>query len=50
LEPKKQEIKFTPDYKAGKPIFLHVFEELANNNNANSRADAVKWTFTPKPL
>jgi hypothetical protein len=31
LEPKRQEIKFTPDYEAGEPIFLRVFEELANN-------------------
>jgi hypothetical protein len=23
-----EEIKFTPGYKAGKPIFLHVFEDL----------------------
>jgi hypothetical protein len=33
LEPKKQEIKFTPDYQAGEPIFLRVFEELSNDNN-----------------
>jgi hypothetical protein len=33
LEPKKQEIQFTPDYKAGKPIFLRVFEELSNDGN-----------------
>jgi hypothetical protein len=32
-EPKKLEIKFTPDYEAEKPIFLSVFEELANDNN-----------------
>jgi hypothetical protein len=31
LEPKKQEIKFTPDYEAGEPIFWHVFEELSND-------------------
>ena len=29
----KEEIKFTPDYKAGEPIFLHVFKELSNDNN-----------------
>jgi hypothetical protein len=28
-----EEIKFTPDYKAGEPIFLHVFEDLSNANN-----------------
>jgi len=27
------EIKFTPDYEAGKPIFWRVFKELSNNNN-----------------
>jgi hypothetical protein len=27
------EIKFTPDYEAGKPIFLSVFKELAKDNN-----------------
>jgi hypothetical protein len=27
-EPKKLEIKFTPDYEAGKPIFLRVFKEF----------------------
>jgi hypothetical protein len=32
-EPKQLEIKFTPDYEAGKPIFLRVFKELANDNN-----------------
>jgi Mn-dependent DtxR family transcriptional regulator len=32
-EPKKLEIKFTPDYEAGKPMFLRVFEELAKDNN-----------------
>jgi hypothetical protein len=29
----KKKIKFTPDYEAGKPIFLHVFEELSNEGN-----------------
>jgi hypothetical protein len=29
----KKEIKFTPDYEAGKPIFLRVFEELSNDGN-----------------
>jgi hypothetical protein len=33
LEPKKQEIKFTPDYEAGKPIFLHIFKDLSNQGN-----------------
>jgi hypothetical protein len=32
-EPKKLEIKFTPDYEAGKPVFWRVFEELAKDNN-----------------
>ena len=27
------EIKFTPDYEAGKPIFWRVFKELAKDNN-----------------
>jgi hypothetical protein len=33
LEPREGDIKFTPDYEAGKPIFWHVFKELSNNNN-----------------
>ena len=33
LEPKEEKIKFTPDYKAGEPIFWHVFKELANENS-----------------
>jgi hypothetical protein len=32
-EPEKREIKFTPDYEAGKPIFSQVFEDLAKDNN-----------------
>jgi hypothetical protein len=32
VEPREQ-IKFTPDYEANKPIFWHVFEDLAKNNN-----------------
>jgi DNA-binding transcriptional ArsR family regulator len=32
-ETEKREIKFTPDYEAGKPIFLHVFVDLAKDNN-----------------
>jgi hypothetical protein len=32
-EPKKLEIKFTPDYEAEKPIFFRVFEDLAKDNN-----------------
>jgi hypothetical protein len=27
------EIKFTPNYEAGEPIFLRVFEELSNDGN-----------------
>jgi hypothetical protein len=33
LKSKKQEIKFTPDYEAGKPIFWPVFDDLAKDNN-----------------
>jgi hypothetical protein len=32
-ETKIPEIKFAPDYETGKPIFLHVFNDLANDNN-----------------
>jgi hypothetical protein len=32
LEP-KEEIKFTPDYKANEPIFWRVFKDLSKNNN-----------------
>jgi hypothetical protein len=28
-----EQIKFTPDYEAGEPIFWHVFKELSKNNN-----------------
>ena len=28
----REEIKFTPDYEAGKPIFLDTFKELASDN------------------
>jgi hypothetical protein len=31
-EPKQVEIKFTPDYEGGKPIFWRVFEEVKENN------------------
>jgi hypothetical protein len=31
LEPREEEIKFTPDYEAGEPIFWRVFKELASN-------------------
>ncbi|MFL6364894.1 MAG: hypothetical protein ACJ71P_15145 [Nitrososphaeraceae archaeon] len=31
MEP--NEIKFTPDYEAGEPIFWRVFKELASNGN-----------------
>jgi hypothetical protein len=31
LEP--NEIKFTPDFEAGEPIFWGVFKELSKNNN-----------------
>jgi hypothetical protein len=30
-----EQIKFTPDYEGGKPIFWHVFKELSNNNNGS---------------
>jgi hypothetical protein len=32
-EEKRQEIKFTPDYKASEPIFWHAFKELSKNDN-----------------
>ena len=32
MEP-REEIKFTPDYKAGRPIFLDVFNDIAKDNN-----------------
>jgi hypothetical protein len=33
----KEEIKFTPDYKARESIFLHVFKELSNDNKLQER-------------
>jgi hypothetical protein len=35
LEPKEdvEEIKFSPDYEAGEPIFWRAFEELSNDGN-----------------
>ena len=41
LESKKQEIKFTPDYKAGEPIFRRIFEELAKDSG-NELVDHYK--------
>jgi hypothetical protein len=36
LEPRKEEIKFTPDFEGGEPVFWRVFKELANENNNGS--------------
>jgi hypothetical protein len=33
LEPKKQGIKFSPDYEEKGPIYWRVFEELSNDGN-----------------
>ena len=33
MEPREGEIKFTPDYEAGKPVFSRIFEELSNEGN-----------------
>ena len=33
MEPREEEIKFTPDYEAGKPVFSRIFEELSNEGN-----------------
>jgi hypothetical protein len=33
LEHIEEQIKFTPDYEAGEPIFWRVFEELSNDGN-----------------
>jgi hypothetical protein len=30
-----EQIKFTPDYEGGKPIFWRVFEELSNEGNGS---------------
>ena len=40
LEP--NEIKFTPYYEAGKPIFLHVFEDLSNQGNGLVNYDKLQ--------
>jgi hypothetical protein len=42
LKPKKLEIKFTPDYEAGKPIFYRVFEDLAKDNNGLVHYDRLQ--------
>jgi len=36
-----EKIKFTPDYEAGKPLFLRVFKELAKDNNGLVRYDKL---------
>ncbi len=36
-----EEIKFTPDYKTGEPVFWRVFEELANDSG-NGLVDHYK--------
>jgi hypothetical protein len=43
----KEEIKFTPDYKAGEPIFLHVFKELSNDNNGLVTINYKKGWYQP---
>jgi hypothetical protein len=37
-----EEIKFTPDYEAGEPIFLSVFKELAKDNNGLVHYDKLQ--------
>jgi DNA-binding transcriptional ArsR family regulator len=41
-KPRKIEIKFTPDYEAGKPIFSRVFEDLSNDNNGLVNYDRLQ--------
>ncbi|MFL6413967.1 MAG: helix-turn-helix domain-containing protein [Nitrososphaeraceae archaeon] len=41
-KPRKIEIKFTPDYEAGKPIFSQVFEDLAEDNNGLVNYDKLQ--------
>jgi hypothetical protein len=42
LEPREEEIKFTPDYEAGEPIFWRVFKELGVTSNSNGLVDYDK--------
>ena len=37
-----KEIKFTPDYKVGEPIFWHAFKELSKNNNESVTYDRLQ--------
>jgi|ERR687883_2136622 hypothetical protein len=37
-----KEIKFTPDYKVGEPIFWHAFKELSKNNNESVTYDKLQ--------
>ena len=41
MEPREEEIKFTPDFKASEPVFWHVFEELLNDDG-NGLVDHYK--------
>jgi hypothetical protein len=41
LDP-REEIKFTPDYEAGKPLFLDVFKDLAKDNNGLVHYDKLQ--------
>jgi hypothetical protein len=42
VESKKLEIKFTPDYEAGKPIFWRVFEELSTKGKGFVNYDKLQ--------
>ena len=42
MEPREEEIKFTPDYEAGEPIFWRVFKELGVASNSNGLVDYDK--------
>jgi hypothetical protein len=41
LKEEEKEIRFTPDYEAGEPIFWRVFEELSNDGG-NGLVDHYK--------
>ena len=43
----REEIKFTPDYEAGKPLFLDVFKDLAKDNNELVRYDKLQERLIP---
>ena len=44
------EIKFTPDYEAGKPVFIRIFGELSNEGNGLLHYNKLQERFVSTML